>query len=107
LPCSSIALTLDFDSSQVVLDESKKRDWATGSLDTPSGRGVNFQVRVPAVEPVLPALAQAGWPLFLKPEQKWHRTGNVHQFLVQDPDGYLVRFSEWIGERLIGGREQT
>jgi len=51
----SIALTLDFDSSQVVLDESKKRDWATGSLDTPSGRGVNFQVRVPAVEPVLPS----------------------------------------------------
>jgi len=23
----------------------------------------------------------------------------VHQFLVQDPDGYLIRFSAYIGER--------
>lgn len=23
----------------------------------------------------------------------------VRQFLVQDPDGYLLRFSEWIGDR--------
>jgi hypothetical protein len=75
-------------------------------MENPFGRGVNFQVRVPAIEPVLAALARAGWPLFMEPEQKWYRTGDVetgvHQFLVQDPDGYLVRFSAYIGERPCG-----
>jgi hypothetical protein len=39
----------------------------------------------------------------MQPEQKWYRTGEVetgvHQFLVQDPDGYLIRFAAYIGER--------
>jgi hypothetical protein len=39
----------------------------------------------------------------MEPEQKWYRTGEietgVHQFLVQDPDGYLIRSSAYIGER--------
>jgi hypothetical protein len=42
----------------------------------------------------------------MKPEQKWYRTGEVEtgarQFLVQDPDGYLIRFSAYIGERSYG-----
>ena len=29
-------------------------------------------------------------PLFLQPETKWYRV--VRQFLVADPDGYLIRF---------------
>jgi catechol 2,3-dioxygenase-like lactoylglutathione lyase family enzyme len=95
---------LDLDGAHIMLDEiGKTRDWVTGSLETPFGRGINFQIRVPAIEPILAALARLGWPLFMEPEQKWYRTGEietgVHQFLVQDPDGYLVRFSAWVGER--------
>jgi catechol 2,3-dioxygenase-like lactoylglutathione lyase family enzyme len=95
---------LDLGGAQIMLDEiGKTRDWVTGPLEMPLGRGVNFQVRVPAVEPILESLARAGWPLFMEPEQKWYRTGKVetgvHQFLVQDPDGYLVRFSAYLGER--------
>jgi catechol 2,3-dioxygenase-like lactoylglutathione lyase family enzyme len=103
---------LDLDGAQIMLDEiGKTRDWVTGALEPPLGRGINFQVRVPAVEPTLAALAQANWPLFMEPEQKWYRTDDVetgvHQVLVQDPDGYLVRFSAWIGERPVTGGEQT
>lgn len=47
------------------------------------------------MKPVLVALNEAGWLLFMKPEDRWYevqseRTGVV-QFLVQDPDGYLIR----------------
>jgi catechol 2,3-dioxygenase-like lactoylglutathione lyase family enzyme len=99
---------LDLDGAQIMLDEiGKTRDWLTGSLETPFGRGVNFQVRVPGTEPILASLSRAGWPLFMEPEEKWYRIGDietgVHQFLVQDPDGYLVRFSAWIGERPVSG----
>jgi hypothetical protein len=38
-----------------------------------------------------------GWPLFMATEQKWYRVREVltgvNQFLVRDPDGYLVRNS--------------
>jgi catechol 2,3-dioxygenase-like lactoylglutathione lyase family enzyme len=97
---------LDLDGAQIMLDEiGKTRDWVTGPLESPFGRGVNFQVRVPEIEPVVAALLRAGWPLFMDPEQKWYRAGEVEtgvqQFLVQDPDGYLIRFSSWIGERPV------
>lgn len=97
---------LDRDGAQLMLDQrGLTRDWETGPMQIPYGRGVNFQVRVPALEPVLAALAAADWPLFLAPEEKWYRTGEietgVRQFLVQDPDGYLVRFSMWLGERPV------
>lgn len=73
------------------------RNWLPGDLERPLGRGVNFQVAVAALTPVIERLAAAGWPLFMAPEEKWYETGDtragVSQFLVQDPDGYLVRFS--------------
>jgi hypothetical protein len=101
---------LDLDGAQIMLDEiGQTRDWMTGPLETPLGRGVNFQVSVPAIEPILTALSRADWPLFMGPERKWYRTGDVetgvHQFLVQDPDGYLVRFSAHIGERPACGAQ--
>jgi hypothetical protein len=91
-------------SAQIMLDElGQTRDWVAGPLEAPFGRGMNLQISVPAIEPILAALAPAGWPLFMQPEQKWYRTGEVetgvHQFLVQDPDGYLIRFSAHMGER--------
>jgi catechol 2,3-dioxygenase-like lactoylglutathione lyase family enzyme len=95
---------LDLDGAQIMLDEiGKTRDWVTGPLENPFGRGMNLFVRVEAIEPILASLAHAGWPLFLEPERKWYRAGDVengvHQFLVQDPDGYLIRFAADIGER--------
>jgi catechol 2,3-dioxygenase-like lactoylglutathione lyase family enzyme len=79
------------------------RTWRTGELDAPLGRGVNLQVGIPSLEEPLQRLAAAQWPLFLEREEKWYRTGTeeagVVQFLVQDPDGYLLRLQSSIGTR--------
>ncbi|WEO78930.1 VOC family protein [Cryobacterium sp. SO2] len=73
------------------------RNWIPAALERPLGRGINFQIMVPDITPLLERLATAGWPLFMPAEDKWYDTGEtragVAQFLVQDPDGYLVRFS--------------
>jgi catechol 2,3-dioxygenase-like lactoylglutathione lyase family enzyme len=67
---------LDLDGAQIMLDEiGKTRDWVTGPLESPFGRGMNLFVRVVAIEPILASLARAGWALFLDPEQKWYRAG--------------------------------
>ena len=77
------------------------RNWIPGALERPLGRGINFQIMVPAISVLVDSLAAAEWPLFMAPETKWYDTGEtqagVAQFLVQDPDGYLVRFSSRLG----------
>ncbi len=81
-------------------------DWEPGLVPELSVTGVNFQLSIPAIEPVLQRLHAAGWPLFGAPEEKWYRTGEaesgVRQLLVLDPDGYLVRPQQPLGSRPAG-----
>jgi len=80
-------------------------NWETGPEERPLGRGVNFQIRVSSLAPLLDRLAAEPWPLFLAQHDAWYRVGDVEtgnrQFLVQDPDGYLLRFFEDLGMRAI------
>jgi hypothetical protein len=45
----------------------------------------------------------AGAEVHIPLEQKWYRMGDVeggnHQFVVVDPDGYLMRFAQDLGTR--------
>lgn len=94
-------------SAQVMLEEVTRtgRHWITAELEPPLGRGMNLQIEVDALEPPLAALRDTGWPLYLGPEEKWYRAAHsevgVRQFLVQDPDGYLLRFQQPIGMRPV------
>ena len=96
---------LDLDGAQVMLKHRAPEDhrWMTAPLEAPRGRGINFQIEVPALQPILDRLAKAGWPLFMAPEEAWYRANEVEvgqrQFLVMDPDGYLLRLAEYLGER--------
>ena len=96
---------LDRAGRQVVLEEvmAPGRRWVTAPLGRPFGRGINLQIDVDDVSPILAGLEAAGWPLYLAPEEVWYRAGSqaigVRQFLVQDPDGYLLRFSQSLGRR--------
>lgn len=88
--------------ARVMLDQlGVDRDWTTAPLARPFGRGMNLEMSVDDLAPILEALAAACWPLFMAPETKTYRVGGgaatVRQFLVQDPDGYLLRFSQRIG----------
>lgn len=71
--------------------------------DRPFGRGMNLEIEVDAVQPMLDALAKAKYSLHLPPEDAWYRTGDhmsgQRQFIVADPDGYLLRFVQSLGTR--------
>jgi catechol 2,3-dioxygenase-like lactoylglutathione lyase family enzyme len=84
-------------TAHVMLEqEGVGRNWVPAPLDRPLGRGVNLQVSVPSMQRLVETLRRADWPLFMEPERKSYRIGrsevSVEQFLVQDPDGYLIRF---------------
>ena len=81
------------------------RNWITAELEAPLGRGINFQISVPDIDVMVKTLAKAGLELSMPPETKWYRLTNdeagVKQFLVTDPDGYLIRFQSSLGRRPI------
>ncbi|MEN9407432.1 MAG: hypothetical protein RLZZ455_648 [Candidatus Parcubacteria bacterium] len=92
--------------AQLMIDEiGKGRTWETGKLEYPLGRGVNFQIEVDSIDPLLTKVKQHNIDLFLEVEEKWYRIHHTEvgnrQFLVKDPDGYLLRFTEDLGERPI------
>ena len=93
-------------SAHLMLDQiNQGRTWTTGTLEAPLGRGINLEIQVAPLDAVWERITQAQWPIFVEPEEKWYRAGDVEigvrQFLVQDPDGYLVRLQEEIGERPV------
>jgi hypothetical protein len=102
---------LDLDGAELMI-EQETDFWATARREKPYGRGINLQIEVPALEPILGRLAAAGISLFRPVEEAWYRAGNTYsgnrQFLVQDPDGYLLRIFEDLGEQAApsGGRDR-
>lgn len=99
---------IERDGVEFMLEEYEigpaERCWDTGPREKPYGRGINFEITVANTAVLLTALNQASWPLFFGPEERWYRINDteetgVHQFLVQDPDGYLLRLSQSLGRR--------
>ena len=85
--------------------EAYDRDvWLTGPLEAPFGRGINFQMEVDGVHSILERLSTLGYPLFRPLQEIWRPTedgvedGQL-EFLIQDPDGYLLRFVQILGSR--------
>ena len=96
---------LDLNGAQVMLEQIDPGagQWLTAPLTKPFGRGINLQIDVAAVAPITQKLDQAGFPLYRACKDTWYRADNVEvgqrEFIVQDPDGYLVRLVERLGER--------
>ena len=98
---------LELDGVQFMIDlpKSDGSGWNTGKLEKPYGRGVNFEIGVTQIDPIVERLKVAGVELFREPMESWYKTGDNYtgqrEFLVQDPDGYLLRFCEDLGIRSL------
>src|SRR5687767_5470809 len=63
--------------AQLMIDEiAKGRTWKTGEFEHPLGRGINLQIEVESIEPLLANLKENSIPLFLETEEKWYRKGD-------------------------------
>lgn len=93
---------ISFQGSQLMIEEVNN-NWSTGKLKYPFGRGINFQIEVKNVQPLLDSLKKNNYPVFKDVKKTWYRQGKVmlgsKEFLVQDPDGYLLRFAQDLGQK--------
>lgn len=87
---------------QEISDDDK---WDVAPLSYPFGNGINFQLEVDNVEYIYNSLKGNDYEIAFEIEENWYRQDNKllgnKEFLVQDPDGYLLRFSEDLGEKEI------
>ena len=90
---------LSLNNAQLMIEEINGY-WETGLLEYPLGRGVNFQIAVEDIQPIVNRLNQNAISLFREPFVSEYTTGKTIfkeiEFLVQDPDGYLLRFSQGV-----------
>ena len=85
------------EENQIMLEQINSH-WVTGALEHPFGRGVNFEMTVSDVEGLYQRLLDAGVEPFRELSVSEYRSGTElivqKQFLAQDPDGYLLRFTD-------------
>jgi len=91
---------LEREGAQVMIEEPTEPDRVllAAELAFPLGRGVNLQIEVGDVVELHNSVLASGAPVFLELEEREYQrledAVRVRQFVVQDPDGYLLRFSQ-------------
>ena len=96
---------LEREGVELMLEEQSPESWLTGEMTRPFGRGINFQIEVSDVAALRKAVRAAGVAVYQEIEDAWYRAADAYvgnrQFLVQDPDGYLLRFFQSLGRRQV------
>ena len=98
---------LDREGAQIMIEQSVGRVFFVGELRHPYGRGINLQIEVSNVEALYETVKKTDSRIHIPLENKWYRRDEVllgnRQFVVLDPDGYLLRFFESLGSKLAQG----
>ena len=96
---------LDLQGAHLMLEEAAGpgRRFRTAPLRRPHGRGVNLQIRVAEIDALYDRTSRAGLSIVAPMEERWYRREGseqgARQFVVADPDGYLLRFFHDLGAR--------
>lgn len=88
---------LSYQGSQLMIEQIND-NWNVGELEHPFGRGVNFQIETNEIEEISKRLKINNVKIYKDIfKSEYVANGEVfveQELLVQDPDGYLLRFQQ-------------
>ena len=88
---------LSYNGSQIMIEQIND-NWNVGELEYPFGRGINFQIETDEIEEISKRLKENNIKIYKNIfKSKYVADGEVFEeseLLVQDPDGYLLRFQQ-------------
>lgn len=88
---------LSYGEAQIMIEEMNGH-WNTAEIQYPFGRGINFQIATDDVYKIASILKKNNIKLFRDIMESRYECGCEvfleKEILVQDPDGYLLRFSQ-------------
>lgn len=87
---------LQLENNQIMI-EQQNDNWNTGTLEYPFGRGINISMQVSDIDALYKKLKEQNIKMFLELKTHNYRVNDEicedKEFLIQDPDGYLLRFN--------------
>lgn len=87
---------LSYGKAQIMLQEISDT-WFVANLEKPFGRGINFQIETDNLDELTANLEKHNVKPFKDVFESQYREDNIihkeREVLIQDPDGYLLRFS--------------
>ena len=87
---------LQLEDNQIMIEEQND-NWNVGEMEYPFGRGINISMSVSNVEKLYEELKNKNIKMFLDLEIHEYKVNDEiykdKEFLIQDPDGYLLRFN--------------
>lgn len=98
---------LQLENVQIMIQEIdfENNKWQVAELKYPLGNGINFQIDVTNIDEIYNRLKENNYTIFVEMEEHWYRKDDVlmgcKEFLVQDPNGYVLRFSQDLEDREI------
>lgn len=88
---------MSFQDSQFMFEQIHDDGWNIGELTYPLGRGINFSIAVDDVEKLYLSVKEKELNVYRELTNSSYQVNGKEEaqleFLIQDPNGYLLRFT--------------
>lgn len=97
---------LSYQGSQLMIQEDDNdEEWHNRKPEYPYGRGLNFQIKTDDVQKIIDSLQDNNYLLKRGVKDSWYKENETlhgcREILVMDPSGYLLRFSQGLGQKSV------
>ena len=90
---------MSFQDSQFMFEQIHDNGWNIGELIYPLGRGINFSIAVDDIEGLYKLVKTLNLEIYRDLNRSIYQVNGTEEtqteFLIQDPNGYLLRFTNW------------
>ena len=88
---------MSFQDSQFMFEQIHDNGWNKGELIYPLGRGINFSIAVDDIEGLYKLVKTLNLEIYRELNRSIYQVNGIEEtqteFLIQDPNGYLLRFT--------------